>query len=510
MRKRTFFSKNIAVFVAGSIKLKSERDALKAMVLDLNSKSRIQRLGTHVDIKSYEDDFKNKQEEYNKFVQKTADLVFVLITDSIGDNTESELKTASESLCENGWPEVYVFIKDDNTLKDDDPRVMKMREYLGQDSYAIRFKDSDELKIEARKRIMHHVGLLYLFSRNVKKWILRFLLFSLLFLVGFLGWKLYTKKQPVVSPVISNVDSIRPLVLFAGGGSVANYIKQEYSLDTNDPVDVSNYPNAIYANMPSGNARILLSEDYNRYMNEKLTFRTICLSASRASENEFHQSCDSIEFFNKVSIVECYIGEDPLVVYVKKEGSERYLRKKWIDEKRITPEGLASLIKQPDAFNVFSTAANSGTSNFYQEILPSKDSINFEKLIEGKKAFVYNEASDIKVFKCDESTNNLPYIVLGSKYYYSLALQSKGDDNYYQLQVYNNISGKPFSKSIYLYFLAFKKNDRNNVIIPQSICNFLRKTKIVNTSKWKKWVHNDTLLKSRDNVIYLTERPDEL
>lgn len=102
MRKRTLLSKNIAIFVAGSITLKSERDALKAMVLDLNSKSRIQRLGTHVDIRSYEDDFKNKQEEYNKFVQKTADLVFVLITDCIDDNTELELKTASESLCEKG------------------------------------------------------------------------------------------------------------------------------------------------------------------------------------------------------------------------------------------------------------------------------------------------------------------------------------------------------------------------------------------------------------------------
>lgn len=449
MRKRTFFSKNIAVFVAGSIKLKSERDALKAMVLDLNSKSRIQRLGTHVDIKSYEDDFKNKQEEYNKFVQKTADLVFVLITDSIGDNTELELKTASESLCENGWPEVYVFIKDDNTLKDDDPRVMKMREYLGQDSYAIRFKDSDELKIEARKRIMQHVGVLYRFSRNVKKWILRVLLFSLLLLVGFL--------------VFSKCQKNRPIIMFAGGGSAAQFIKQNYHQD------VLTIPNSVYARMPSSYAWTLLAEEIlspsgKGFDGADRKFYPICLSAEEAPDSFFIKQVVDDTKFGRRAVVSYYLGEDDLILYVESE----YAKKRGWKDNKLEVDSLLELLRHnTDSVKIYCTSIGSGTMDTYQKVLSFRQrnvksgKIYLDTLMRGNKI---NKFTEYNRFTPDKDG----YVVLGSKYYSVPSNESIKCDTL-TLTLNNQI----VSKGIYLYFNCYNDTESDNMQIPKEVVDVL-------------------------------------
>lgn len=508
MRKRTLLSKNIAIFVAGSITLKSERDALKAMVLDLNSKLRMQRLGTHVDIKSYEDDFKNKQGEYNKFVGKTADLVFVVITDSIGDNTELELKTASESLCEKGWPEVYVFIKDENTLKDDDPRVIKMREYLGQDSYAIRFKDSDELKIEARKRIMHHVGLLYLFSRNVKKWILRFLLFSLLFLVCFLGLKLYTKKQPVASPVISHVDSIRPLVLFAGGGSAAQFIKQNYNLD------VRTIPKSVYARMPSSYAWALLAEEIlspsgKEYDGADRKYYPICLSAEEAPDSFFIKQCDDNSqlrnMFKERAVVSYYLGEDNLVLYVESE----YAKKKGWKDNKIEVESLLKLLQHnKDSVKIYCTSIGSGTMDAYQKVLSywqrktKTKKIDLEEMMRGQKINKFTEYYSF-------SPNKEGYVVLGSKYY-SVPSNEKIKCDTLTLTLNKQI----VSKGIYLYFNCYNRFSPK-MEIPKEVVDVLVDyfhvdknhdiwEKILCKSKYNNFYYVEN---NGDVFVYLNERP---
>lgn len=509
MRKRTLLSKNIAIFVAGSITLKSERDALKAMVLDLNSKSRIQRLGTHVDIKSYEDDFKNKQEEYNKFVQKTADLVFVLITDCIGDNTELELKTASESLCENGWPEVYVFIKDDNTLKDDDPRVMKMREYLGQDSYAIRFKDSDELKTEARKRIMQYVGVLYRFSRNVKKWILRILLFSLLLLVGFL--------------VFSKCQKDRPIIMFAGGGSVAQFIKQNYHQD------VQNIPNSVYARMPSSHAWTLLVEDIITPPSSEddgahRKFYPICLSAEAIPDTFFTNQCDK-KLLDSRPVASYYLGEDNLVLYVEANYAKEMGWKN--REGTIEVIDLVRMLRNIDKtkdVKFFSTSIGSGTQDLYQKLISYVDQRDQNNQKDKKDKNDQNDVLSIKdmmdngkVTKYTElslKTNDSAYVVMGSKYYFVVDTTNL---NYHRLTL--TLDDQVVSKGIYLYFNTSKGGD-NMFDIPSEVVDVLvdyfhidRDTaiwdkKLKKSEKGVYYVTNPN--KDISVFVYLNERPKSL
>lgn len=513
--------KNVHIFIAGAKSLEGERNALKALAHDLNTGYEDKSARIKVRVKSYED-FRDNQTEYNRFIEQKADLCIFVLEGKAGVKTREEFEKAALSFKYKQKPEIILFIQEtaskDVEIMDNLDQMVKP--YLG-DHYSEVYTNLDNLKAKAKQKIDQFVTPSFNKMQLARQWTISVLLCLCILFAGLSLWAICFRdtNNVITGSLYGGLDSDSKPILFAGGGSVGNFLKQKYSLDEDNPIDVTNYPNSIYANMPSGNAWTLLAEEYNRFMKSSqstnnLHFRTVCLSASRATKKAFLQSCDSTEFFNAASIVECYLGEDPLVAYIMKNGSERYLWEDWIRNGRITTEGLASIIKNTEAFNIFSTSPNSGTSNFYQSVLPAKYSIDFAKLIKKGDVMVYNEASDVKVFKCDISKRSdanpregLPYVVLGSRCYYSLALQDKGPNEYYALQVFDSISGNCFSKPIYIYFMAFKNSDRNNVVISKPICDFLKKTQIVNTNEWKTLVHNDTLLRSRDDIIYLTKRP---
>lgn len=524
--------KKIRIFIAGPKSLEGERNALKALAHDLNSGYEAKRARINIQIRSY-DNFKNNQNEYNQFIEQEADLVVFVLEGKPGEKTREEFVKAASSYKNRQRPEIILFIQEiayynKEVMQDIDDMV---KPYLG-DHYSEEYKDYDNLKAKTKQKIDQFVTPTFNLMQTIHQWAISILSVLCILFASLFVWANFFK-TPSASVQASHVRSVKldsVPILFAGGGSAANYIKEEFSLDSTKKVDVANYPNAIFANMPSGNAWRLLSEEYNRYkINRKkgmdLTFVTVCLSASRAPKGEFTKSCDPNEFYKTASVVECYLGEDPLIAYVRKEGSEEILKQEWIDNLQITPKDLASLIKRIDVFNVFITSPNSGTCNTYEEIL-RPDVISFENQIKNKRAWSYNEASDIEVFR-GESTREpeKPYIILGSKNYYSLALydpqKSDKEQNYYQFEIYDKMTKKPYTKPIYLYFMAIKdETDLQSAVIPNPIYEFLKKTKITNIDGWKKMVEENVveesgkkvsryLIKPRSNLIKLTKSPDD-
>lgn len=324
MKRKSPSNRKLYIFVAGSIKLKAERDALKSMVQDLNANNRLQRLGIDVDIKSYENDFKNQQEEYIKYVKKKSDLVFFVITDKIGNRTELELKEATLSYLETNRPEICIFIQNEDTLQDSDSRVIKVREYLGEGFYAIRFKDTEELKIEARKRVMKHVGIMYRNIRDINEWIIRIFIVVLMALVVCFGWKACDKDTQIIVPTSEETIEKHPIILFAGGGSAAQVVKQNYT-------DVLTIENSMYARMPSSHAWTLLVEDIItppgiEYDGSNRKFYPVCLSAEAAPDTFFTKQCNENRLGER-SVVSYYWGEDDLVLYIDSEYAQKRVGK---------------------------------------------------------------------------------------------------------------------------------------------------------------------------------------
>ena len=122
--------------------------------------------------------------------------------------------------------------------------------------------------------------------------------FLILLLLGDLGWHLYRGKEP--------------LVVFAGGGSVRNYLLENYFLD------VREQPNSINIALASGSSWRVLSEEYQlRKKDGKMhKFITICLSAGEMSEKFYSEYLSNME---NTIVAAVYLGDDNLVTYMSKD-----------------------------------------------------------------------------------------------------------------------------------------------------------------------------------------------
>ena len=58
-----------------------------------------------------------------------------------------------------------------------------------------------------------------------------------------------------------NAVEREPLVIFAGGGSVKNFIEEKKDVK----IDKETFPNSVYINLPSGYVPTLLKEEIERF-----------------------------------------------------------------------------------------------------------------------------------------------------------------------------------------------------------------------------------------------------
>lgn len=323
------------------------------------------------------------------------------------------------------------------------------------------------------------------------------------------------------------VQNTKPVLVFAGGGSVRKFLQEEYK------VDVRKQGNSINIAMASGSAWRVLAEEYHNKNNYKKKdnskkFITICLSAGRIPQEFYNEFISSrlpdnttARKWDDAIIAEVYLGEDNLVAYLSNS-----LKKRWNLEEAKTirldtlAEKLQRIIEGKDNFAVFTTNKMSGTLEQYKKsfkdsknvqdlkkLLVSRmldDSIaklhidtiqdpimksfvitrihnsiekrsfvNLEKMLDDQQAFTYYEKTKTEnIYSC-YSTISRPFILLGSKYYFVNGL-TESNSGLDIVEIFNDNKQK-INKPMYLYFLAYQTGSDPVYEVDGSIIKFLKK-----------------------------------
>lgn len=313
---------------------------------------------------------------------------------------------------------------------------------------------------------------------DLKKLILG-VFFILLWLIGIV----YVGKFYPIKP--------EPLVIFAGSGSVKNYLNRDKKINLeNLDSDSLNIPQSVYINMPSEYTWTLLQEEVERFKGKKdpddHSFLYICLSAEKICEKdgEIWKKIDP----NDAKVYGVYIGEDPLCVYMKDILE---------DKNTITIQKLSDTIKSVKKGKsdvVYTTSRRSGTYATYRERMgKEKDAI-----LESCRLFY--ESTVLK--------GNV--MVLSSKYY-----PPNNKDDFKELTVLDSIGKDTITKSLYIYFVAYK--DGNQYILNKHIGTFLKKlikenSNIIDISKdnIEKWEKYGLRSDDGDTIIYLNKEPKSI
>lgn len=531
----------LKIFIAGGKDLSEERSCIKVVANDLNSST-----GVHVYAISYEDMDAN-QGIYDQYIEETADIVIFVIDKSLGALTEDEFIIAANSYRKEKHPEVIVFLrkfkKEDVTAEMAIERARiegLIKGKFDNGKYYIDYtKDDDEkdhsnrlkdLKIQAKESISRYIDQRQnknapkttnnsksttkpLSNSNLNKKVFIYKIVALIAAIAFFGilaWHFLSNTSerhnatvpPYGDPI--SVQKTDSLIVFAGGGSVRNYLSREFG----DSLDVLKYPRSINIGLASGSSWRVLSEEYQYMSREDVNkFTTICLSASEIlSESDFYK--EHIGNMEDVIVGEVFLGYDALSVMISND-----LLSHWGMENsaNISTKVLANTIKKiivakPGKINdarIFTTNKTSGTLSAYQKSLSNCNPlINFEDLVDnnlkklidtipnkkddsvkvreelsteigsrGKICCIYYDKSAGSDITTGYDSNYKPYIILGSSYYFPENLDST---KYTKLLLVDD-DGEPQLKPMYLYFLARgDKDHKDHYFVNARITEYLK------------------------------------
>ena len=241
----------IQIFIAGAKGLKEQRLLLKALANDLNDEYNKKGRDITIIMKSYEN-FGDRQEDYNHYIEHEADLVLFVLDGRIGKNTENEFKLAAKKQDKDKRPKIKVFLKSFEENTEDIKHIEILMNTL-LNSYYIEYKNNEELVLKAKGRIRTFVrdkikeerhDVIKKVKNNKKTFFAS--IFSIVvasLIVFFCCLNYFSTHYP------------RQIVQLAGGGSVYRYIADVLNVDVKDD------PSLLYANMPTGSSWALLKED---------------------------------------------------------------------------------------------------------------------------------------------------------------------------------------------------------------------------------------------------------
>lgn len=458
----------IQIFIAGAKGLKEQRLLLKALANDLNDEYNKKGRDTTIIMKSYEN-FGDRQEDYNHYIEHEADLVLFVLDGRIGKNTENEFKLAAKKLDKDKRPKIKVFLKSFEENTEDIKHIEILMNTL-LNSYYIEYKNNEELVLKAKGRIRTFVRdkikeeryNVIKKARNNRKMLVSsvssVVVASLIMFLVFLNY--FTTHYP------------RQIVQLAGGGSVERYIKDVYNLDLRDD------PSLLFSNMPTGSSWALLKEDLvtrqsdtQEDLRNKNRYFTISLSASRIDTSDIKAFYETHK--EKGVLVEYHMGFDTLAVYAKKELIEKLSFNKNV----ITLNELREWILNPK-LKCYTTNQTSGTYTTFVEAL--KDSTLLPK------GNIYYDTSKYK------DLNTGPFFLLGSQHY----TINEWKNGLVRLLLVDE-DGNYFRKDMFLYFNAFCSGD--DFIIPNAIIKFLKK---INARYIDNVIANDHFFYSPDKARY--------
>ena len=451
----------ISIFVSGAKRLKEHRMMLKVLANDMNGELRKKGQDIIINMYSYMN-LGDDQKEYDDFIEHRSDIVFFIIEDKLGEKTRDEFLLALEAYKKTGAPKIYIFLKEFNERT---PEIEEIEKLVNNNysSYYIEYSNLDDLVAKVRKRLQQDIDekldkLNATPEKKVRKYKNWAIVSTLLLLLSLIGAGIYS---------LFNKSADDVVLLFAGGGSALSCMEH-----TCEAVgDLNQYENSISISMPSSNAWSLVSSEVLHHHaikndNVKMPFYPVCLSATPASESDFLHLTDRDQFLKMGSIISVHVGDDRLMVYVKKTLDHELINGK----DSITAKDLCTLINvvlEKD-YNVFSTQAGSGTLLAYRNLLsPLGVDISSESMGDNLKWFSQTTPSN-KIRR-----NEQPYIILGSEFYTNDEVYQQGDCRGLVVVDDNNESIK---KSVYIYFAGYYHGEEGNSFwIPDEMVEFLKK-----------------------------------
>ena len=527
----------IRIFVGGPTKLKPLRELVRTIANEVLSSWDDYGHQISIVVKSC-DIYKGlqRQKEMNEYIKDEADLVLFILKDSIGDETKKEYRLAASQYAINQRPDYYVYLKQYHIYTPDIKEIEEVMKEPEQVYYTL-YSDDNDLKAKIKDQIDRYVNnliskiaiseiknlnesicklnktiddnnddltnknkLIKSLSKEKRKHVY-FTIISSLLALAFLAYSLF----PLIKPELKLKPKSEPMLVFAGGGSVANFIQ---GLHVNgNAVDVRNYPNSVYVNMASGNAWSLLVEQ--TYNDGEMPFFPICLSASKIADDYINSNDRQVA--GQGHIIGIKLGYDSLAIYIDSISATKWVGFKTDTDSTISAKTLNKLIinnKTDHIGKIFTTSSNSGTLRSYQNAIDKDMNIvNFDLMLEKKQSFIFFDSSIESYFRSIyvKKDTIYPYIVLGSDNYYVKDIPLN--------KIYvTNDNDSIIKKPIYLYFCVSStiKNHKQQWIIEPQIVNFLKSiidNRITKIDQWDNIV-NDKYVKIVDTdnlVIHLND-----
>lgn len=481
--------KHINVFVAGSKKLRDYRDKLVLWANRRNYDYRQQNVPLQINVYSFKEVGDN-QDAYNRVITEDSDIVAFLVEGVLGDNTQEELAQAKKGYGINHHPTILIFTHDA-----DDKAIAFIRGVMGTRDFSVDFETADELVSKFARRIDKYITTHNLLAKakeqeptpvptpaptptpkpapapapvtkpapvahaaaapapkpstGLRKWgIAAALVLCLIGMVG--GWCAGRRY------IQHNAE--KPVLLIAGGGSVANFIENRNNTDIDS---LAYYPDGYYVHLPTIPAWKMLVDEVITDQSRR-RYYPICIAATPAKDSNFTNSGVPIERFKDNGIVvSCEIGTDSLAVYVAQNSNIFEMHPELAKTNTISVDMLKTMVFDGST-NVFSTSAESGTRADYCRIFNVKDS----ELVAHVTA-VFSEKTPIP----DVNDGKKPYILLGSNYF------TIKEDHKSLRKL--NVDCKP--KSMIVYIMAYRKSENGltgaggDYFIPKITRDFLAK-----------------------------------
>lgn len=468
--------KQINIFIAGSKTLTNYREKL---IIWANGKNYdYRRRGECLQINVYS--FKevgDDQDVYNTVITEMSDIILFVVEGFIGEKTKEELTKAKEEFNQKKRPEIWFF-----TNHAEANVITYLEGALGR-KYSVDFDSAEDLVNKVNIRLDNYVGKIKnseceahetIGKTASPKWWGKVAVICLVFLFAGLGIGKYCGS----SMCFTEEKMESPMLLIAGGGSVANFIEGQSG--TLIPT-LADYPNGFFLHLPTKSAWKMLVEEVVSLQDTR-RYYPICISAAEATDNDFCSAQISRQMFlDSAIVVSCKLGEDSLAVYTPKGCKFLKDNAECLYTNHISVAQLKHLIESKE-MNVFSTSLESGTRAGYCQVL----NIDNEKLNE-YLAGQFSEYSPVS----SVSKDNKPYLLLGSQYYQMNAVR----DDVLRLTV-----DSKFVKPLMIYFMAYRVS-HDIYKIPKETIDFIHRLKL---NSLDDYISSEGVIKikNHDHVIY--------
>lgn len=470
--------KQINIFIAGSKTLTTYREKLILWANGKNYDYRRRGEGLQLNIYSFKE-VGDDQDVYNTVITEESDIILFVVEGSIGERTKEELAKAKEGFNQKKRPEIWVF-----TNRAETNAITYLEGALGR-KYSVDFDSAENLVNKVNLRLDNYVGKIKSFeckahktinnSTSLKGWGKVALICLVCLLVGLGSGKYCGSKMNFTEEKAES-----PMLLIAGGGSVANFIEEQPG--TSIPA-LADYPNGYFLHLPTKSAwKMLIEEVVSRQDTRR--YYPICISAAEATDDDFCSAQISKQMFlDSAIVVSCKLGDDSLAVYVQKGCKFLKDNSECLYTKHISVEQLKKLVESKE-MNVYSTSFESGTRAGYCQVL-NIDNDKFNEYLAGQ----FSEYSPIS----SVSKDNKPYLLLGSQYYQMNAVR---DD------VLRLIVDTKFVKPMLIYFMAYGETHKHDIYnIPKETIEFIHYLKL---NSLDDYISSEgmIMIKNHDHVIY--------